>query len=227
MSGNIALIFHGIGRPGRTLEEGEAPYWITETAFLGILDHIAAATDRGRYVISFDDGNLSDHRIALPALVERGLDARFFVLAGRIGQQGSLGQTEIEDLADAGMTVGSHGLDHLPWPDLDDAALEAEVAGSRARLGALLGTGIDEAGIPFGRYDARVLRALRRAGYRCAWSSDGGRFCEDRFLRPRTSFRGDMNEADITRLLTGHLPVARRMRRAVGMMLRRGLVLRG
>ena len=221
MSCDIGFTFHGIGRPARALSEDEAGYWVDEAVFLKILDHVAASSERVRYVITFDDGNLSDHRIALPALAERGLHARFFVLTGRIGWPESLGESEIGDLAAAGMTIGSHGIDHLPWPEIDDATLEAEVAGSRAMLGSLLGTGIEEAGIPFGRYDARVLRALRAAGYRCAWSSDGGRFSDESFLRPRTSLRADMGAAEINNLLDGYLPVGRRFRRALGMTRRR------
>ena len=221
MNKNIGLTFHGIGRPARNLSEGEADYWVGETMFLQVLDYVAALQDKAHYAITFDDGNLSDHRIALPALTERGLTARFFVLTGRIGRQGSLGESEIGDLAAAGMAIGSHGVDHLPWPKLDNATLAAEVAGSRAVLSALLGRDVEEVGIPFGSYDARVLRALREAGYCCAWSSDSGRFSPACFLRPRTSLRADMGAAEVNNLLDGYLPVGRRFRRALGMTRRR------
>ena len=45
--------------------------------------------------ISFDDGNASDLEIGLPALLERGLTATFFVLAGRLGRPGSLDADEV------------------------------------------------------------------------------------------------------------------------------------
>ena len=51
-------------------ELGEAPYWISELMFETILDRVAAAP--ARYRLSFDDGNASDHDIALPRLLARG-----------------------------------------------------------------------------------------------------------------------------------------------------------
>ena len=45
--------------------------------------------------ISFDDGNASDVGIALPELERRGLKAVFFLLAGRLGQPGSLTEADV------------------------------------------------------------------------------------------------------------------------------------
>jgi peptidoglycan/xylan/chitin deacetylase (PgdA/CDA1 family) len=191
MARAVGLIFHGIGTPGRPLEPGEAPYWIPAARFEAILDRIAALADPGRIRLSFDDGNASDHDIALPALRARGLAAEVFVLSGRIGQPGSLSAAQIRALLAAGMTIGSHGVAHVDWRGLDAAGLAAELAGSRAALEAVCGRPVTRAAIPFGRYDARVLRALRRAGYACAFSSDGGPMDPGAFLRPRSSVRAD------------------------------------
>ncbi len=90
MTRAIGLNFHGVGTPARKMETGEAPYWLSKAQFIDTLDRIAAAPNPGAYVITFDDGNISDHEIALPALVDHGLQATFFVLTGRIGMAGSL-----------------------------------------------------------------------------------------------------------------------------------------
>ncbi len=225
MSWKIGLNFHGIGTPERSLEPGEAPYWIGAALFEDILDRIAASPDPARYVVTFDDGNLSDYTIALPALVSRGLPARFFVLTGRLESAGSLDAAHIRELLAAGMTIGSHGIAHVPWSDLDDTALEEELLRSRAVLEGICGRPVEEAGIPFGRYDARVLRALRRTGYAAAWSSDAGRMKETGFLRPRTSLRHDMTAAEIDAILAGQQPPLRRLRRMLGMAKRRSLPL--
>lgn len=215
----IGLIFHGIDAPGRPLEPGEAPYWIGVERFEALLDAIAA--DPGRYRITFDDGNLSDHAIALPRLLARGLRAEFFVLTGRVGQPGSLGEAEIADLLAAGMGIGSHGVAHRDWRKLDSAGLRHELEESKATLERLCGRPVTAAGIPFGGWNARVLRALRRAGYQSAWSSDGGRMRPDAFLRPRRSVRGDMDAAALRDLLDGRTGPVRALRRGLGMALRR------
>ena len=79
------ICFHGVGRPQRALEPGEADYWISTTLFLELLDAVMGRDD---VRVSFDDGNLSDIAIALPALIERDLRAEFFVLAGRLDLPG-------------------------------------------------------------------------------------------------------------------------------------------
>ncbi|MGJ5620529.1 polysaccharide deacetylase family protein [Sulfitobacter sp. MF3-043] len=220
----IGLNFHGIGKPKRVLEPGEAPYWVSLGKFEYMLDQVAAAPDPSRFVITFDDGNLSDHDIALPALTARGLQAHFFVLTSRIGQHGALDAGHIRALRDAGMTIGSHGIDHVAWPTLNDTALERELRDSRVRLEDICGQQVTEAGIPFGRYDARVLKALRAANYATAWSSDSGKFRTHAFLRPRTSLRGDMSESMTTLILSGQMSPLRRLRRALGMTQRRWMV---
>ena len=107
------ICFHGIGTPGREIEPGEARYWIAADAFLGMLDVLAACP---AVRISFDDGNASDVEVALEALRKRRLTASFFVLAGRLGSAGSLDAEALRELDRAGMTVGTHGMDHRPWP---------------------------------------------------------------------------------------------------------------
>lgn len=221
MTKPIGINFHGIGTPERPLEPGEAPYWLSVEQFERVLDRIAAGPDPNRFTITFDDSNLSDHDIALPALVTRGLRARFFVLTGRIGQAGSLDADHLRTLQDAGMTIGSHGIDHLAWPTLEDATLARELEVSRAQLEAICEHPVTEAGVPFGRYDARVLRALRVAGYTAAWSSDGGTWKKNAFLRPRTSLRGDMTDHEIQAVLSGRVAPLRRLRRSFGMARRR------
>lgn len=217
----VGIIFHGIGSPDRPLEPGEASYWLSQAAFLAVLDRMAAVSDPGRIRISFDDGNASDHDIALPALLARGLRADFFVLSGRIGQPGSLSATQIRALRDAGMGVGSHGVAHVKWPDLADADLSRELGGSKRAIEAILGQTVDMAGIPFGAWNGRVLRALQAAGYRAAYSSDRGPMDPAAFLRPRTSITAAMGPAAIDAALTGRLAPLARLRRGLAMARRR------
>ena len=217
----IGVLFHGVGTPQRALEPGEADYWIGVSRFEAILDRVVADPNRDRIHLSFDDGNLSDHDTALPRLISRGLRADFFVLSDRLSNPGSLDPDRIRAMVAAGMGVGSHGAAHRDWRSLDDAALAAELGGSRTALEAILGAPVETAGIPFGRYDRRVLRALRKAGYRAAYSSDRGRMDAAAFLRPRTSIRADTTDADVDRILNGTMSLRQSLRRAAGMALRR------
>ncbi len=64
--------------------------------------------------------------------------------------------------------VASHSRSHPHLPELDDAALADELAGSRAELEAMVGRPVRTHAFPYGEHDARVDAAARAAGYeRC------------------------------------------------------------
>jgi peptidoglycan/xylan/chitin deacetylase (PgdA/CDA1 family) len=179
------MTFHGIGDSGRELEPGEAAVWIDTDALLASLD---AIRDRQDVRITFDDGNRSDIDVALPALLERGLTATFFVLAGRFGEPEYLAEDDISRLQQSGMSIGSHGMDHVDWRTLDSAALQREIVDSRMILERITGRSITEASAPFGSYDRRVLSALRSiAGYRHIYTSDGGAASRGSWLQARNT----------------------------------------
>lgn len=213
----VSIICHGIGTPARELEPGEAPYWVSEDQFDALLDRIMAAPHQERICLTFDDGNASDFEIAFPKLEERGLKGSFFVLTDRLGQPGSLSEAQIKELLAAGHTVGSHGAAHLDWSGLSETALQAEILPSLQCLSTLIGREVDQVAIPFGRWSGRVMRALRQAGVKTAWTSDGGPARAGAFLRPRTSIRGDMTDADLDRLVACPFPIAARLRRQIAM----------
>jgi peptidoglycan/xylan/chitin deacetylase (PgdA/CDA1 family) len=179
----LILTFHGLGEPPAGIAEAERRVWVPVAWLEAILD----ALPRRGVELAFDDGNASDMRHALPALAERGRRARFFVLASRIGAEGYLSAHDVARLHAAGMDIGSHGLRHRDWRKLSDRELHDELVVSRRALGELVEDDVAEAACPFGSYDRRVLRALRAAGYRRVYNSDGGRGSARSWLAPRTT----------------------------------------
>lgn len=182
----MTICFHGIGTPTRSLEPGEERFWIDKARYRDLLDAIC---DHPRTVdITFDDGNASDADIGLPPLRDRYLKAQFFIITDRIDRPGSLASGQLLDLADAGMSFGTHGASHRPWPELaTQGLLDDELAASRGCLQDLLGQEIDHAAFPRGLYDRRVLTVLRRNGIRRAYSVDEGTSPRDSWLRTRYS----------------------------------------
>lgn len=213
--------FHGVGQPRRELEPGEAPFWLATDQFREVLDRIAEHPERQNLRITFDDSNDSDVEIALPELLVRDLTAQFFILTGRLGQRGSLGEADVAALRTHGMGVGSHGTMHSDLTALSPPQLADELAQSRVTLEAICGAPVHCFAIPFGRYNRAVLQAIRQAGFATAFSSDGGNASPNYFLQPRRSVRRDMHIAEIDRVLDGHMPPLRRLRRGVGMQLKR------
>jgi peptidoglycan/xylan/chitin deacetylase (PgdA/CDA1 family) len=209
----INLTFHGVGEREREAEPGEDGTWLTVDSFISVLDSVM---DRPEIQISFDDGNASDLVHGLPALLERGLRATFFVVAGRLGEPEFLDELGVRALADAGMTIGSHGMRHRPWRWLGDDALREELVGARKVLESVVRRPVTEAACPFGSYDRRVLASLRRSGYRRVYTSDRGTSDPDAWVQPRNSVvRGEG-----TALINGILSAERSAPRALVRQLR-------
>jgi hypothetical protein len=106
------------------------------------------------------------YRRAVPRLLElfAELNMRgvfFFVARDAAAQRGPL-----RAMAAAGHEVASHSLTHpVPFRPLSDARLEAEIAGSRARLADALGEEVAGFRAPAWDVDQRVLRRVAAAGY--------------------------------------------------------------
>src|SRR5262245_42343261 len=167
----IILNLHGVGERRRTLDPGEDGVWLDRAEFAAVLD-VAAGRDDVKF--TFDDGNVSDLDIAVPALLERSCKATFFVTAGHLGTPGYLEPRQLREVADAGMTIGTHGSRHRSWVGLDETGRREELVDARRRLEEITGRTIDEAACPYGAYDRKTLAALREAGYRTVYTTDGG-----------------------------------------------------
>ncbi|MFD9908518.1 polysaccharide deacetylase family protein [Streptomyces sp. NPDC059063] len=144
--------------------------------------------------LTFDDGyrDFVDH--ALPLLRRHDCTATLFVLPGRLDGVNSwdplgprkplLDADGIRHAAASGMEVASHSLTHVDLTRADDEALTREVHGSRTALAELTGAAVEGFCYPYGYVDARVLSAVRDAGYRYACAIDPGELAGD-FALPR------------------------------------------
>ena len=197
------VLFHGVGRPTRTMDDGEDRFWISRDEFLRLADDF---TTWDRLALSVDDGNVSDVEIVLPALRERGLTATFFIIADRIGRPGSLDGPAIRELVDAGMTIGCHGWTHTPWTRFHGTDLDREVVDARYAISDITGTPVTLAALPLGAYNRAVLRAARDAGYTALFTSDQHLAHVDSWRQPRfTVHAGTTPES-----LAGRVSAARR-----------------
>jgi peptidoglycan/xylan/chitin deacetylase (PgdA/CDA1 family) len=206
----INLTFHGLGEPARPLEPGEEQVWLDTDRFESALDAING--HRG-IRLTFDDGNASDVDHALGSLRRRGLKATFFIVAGRLGEPGFIDRAGIRALVAAGMEIGCHGMHHRPWRRLDERALDEELSDARQLLEEAAGHPISEAACPFGSYDRRVVRALRRHGYRRVYTSDEGTARPEAWLQPRNTLTPDNAAQPVERILARERSPSGRARR--------------
>ncbi len=212
---HVILNFHGIGTPGRVLEDGETAYWVEPEFFAETVALAERLSDRIETRFTFDDGNASDIEIAAPVLSRAGRQAVIFPLADRIGAAGSLSGDDLKRLVKMGHSIGSHGAGHVDWSELDAAGETAEWEAAREVIAEAAGQPVTEAAIPFGRYNKRVLEGLKLLGYERCYSSDGGAWTEGDWPIPRTSPRADMTITDIEGILLGRESFKSRFRRKV------------
>jgi peptidoglycan/xylan/chitin deacetylase (PgdA/CDA1 family) len=184
----VHVLFHGIGRPGPGVAAEDEPYFVSRDLMLAVLDELR---DDPLREVSFDDGYDSDVNVALPALRERGLSARFFPLAGQLGKPGRADADGLRELIRAGMIVGSHGMWHRPWRGMDARTCREELIVARQMLAEAVGTPVDAAACPFGAYDRGSLQALREQHYGTVFTSDRRRARRGAWLQPRYSVRRD------------------------------------
>ena len=211
----LVLSLHGVGDPHRWVDSEELPYWISVRSFTRLLDEVVELpkTSELRIIFTFDDGNASDALVALPELSKRGLQASFFVCAGRIGKEHYLDDSMIKDLLDGGMSIGTHGMHHRNWRILDAITLEEEIADARRKLEDVVQRPVTTVAIPFGSYDRRVLNRLMRDSWDCVYTSDRGKARSSAKIKPRETVDVTMPDENILRTLSAPPPWGMRIRR--------------
>lgn len=197
--------------------------WLASEGYAGItLRDAVRAACRGEafgrvVVLTFDDGYAGIARHAVPVLQGLGFRATVFVPSGYVGRVNTwdtalLGRRyrhldcgELRALARAGFEIGSHSATHPDLRRIDAARLADETAGSRSALESMTASDVTSFSYPFGRCDARVRDAVRRAGYAVACGDGSGRIGGriDAFLIPRSGVRAVDGVGALARKIAG------------------------
>lgn len=131
------------------------------------------SSPRRRLAVTFDDGERSVIEHGFPVLTGLGVPGTVFVVVSLVGVPGLLGWDDLETLAEVGWEVGSHTSTHARLADLDDAALDEEMRGSREAIEDMLGRPCRSIAYPYGDADPRVRAAAARAGFTAGCTTDG------------------------------------------------------
>ena len=182
--------------------EVAARYWMHESEFARQMDDLRAAgavtpsldsvvawLDRGgegcpfpakSVILTFDlDGDSRHLHRALPYLQRNGFQAVFFVPLMALDHPPGVSTAELQGIAAAGMTIGSHSEHHFDMRQEHPDSMVASLRRTRDRLGAITGQPILSVSAPGGRYNDRVIQGVRDAGFTSFFTSDP---C---YVRPR------------------------------------------
>jgi peptidoglycan/xylan/chitin deacetylase (PgdA/CDA1 family) len=176
----VYLMYHELELPGRPLCQNEPGYvryvvklqgfesqmqWLRTQSWSGMSVSEALSSSKRGVAITFDDGCETDLLSAAPTLKQANFNATFYVTVGFLGMPGYMSRSQVRQLSDLGFEIGSHSMTHAYVSDLSDGALQAEVANSKNELEQMTGRSIEHFSCPGGRWDKRVARFARQAGY--------------------------------------------------------------
>lgn len=136
---------------------------------------------RGETAVTFDDGFAGLYEHALPSLVRSGVPSTVFLVAETLSAHGrevdwappgsgTLTVDQVLEMAEAGVSFGSHSYSHHDLTGLSDEELGRDLLQSRTSLEDLLHRPVPFLAYPGGRHDARVRAAARDAGYTHAFT---------------------------------------------------------
>jgi peptidoglycan/xylan/chitin deacetylase (PgdA/CDA1 family) len=164
----MVLAYHEI------MPQSNYAYCVTSDSFA---QHLALLKQLGREGVcarvTFDDGEQSQQRNAVPSLRANGISATYFVNPALVGTEAKfLSWAQLRELQASGHSIQSHGHSHKFLNACTADELSQEVGESRKMLEDRLGTAVEELSIPGGRWDRRVIEACASAGYKRVFVSE-------------------------------------------------------
>lgn len=162
---------------------------------------------RGQAALTFDDGFAALLEHALPHLVRHRLPATVFLVASTRTADGhpvdwvddaptpapqTLDLEQVLEMQKEGISFGSHSYAHRDLTSLSEEECERDLRASRELLEDLLGRPVPCLAYPRGLHDRAVHRAVRKAGYKFAFSLSDDRFKVSDYALPRVGiYRGN------------------------------------
>jgi peptidoglycan/xylan/chitin deacetylase (PgdA/CDA1 family) len=119
-------------------------------------------------ILTFDDGYADFYSTALPILRSHDFRAVAYVVSAFIGWPGYMTAAQVQTADRAGIEIGSHTVHHANLTRQSSVNLLYELTASKQALEQLLGHPVLSFCYPSGRFNARVVAAVRVAGYQDA-----------------------------------------------------------
>jgi peptidoglycan/xylan/chitin deacetylase (PgdA/CDA1 family) len=161
-------------------------------------------------VLTFDDGYGDFYDNALPLLKQHGFNGTLFMTTGWAGLRDEhkrmLNWRELAEVAEAGIEVGGHTVEHPQLDQLPAERLHEELYASKALIEDKLSVAVPGLAYPFGYSNARVRQTAREAGYSYAYSvnnflTTGG---ADQFALPRLTAQRSTTLEQFRTMVNGH-----------------------
>jgi peptidoglycan/xylan/chitin deacetylase (PgdA/CDA1 family) len=146
-------------------------------------------------VITLDDGYKDLYTTAYPILLAHHFKAVAYIVAGFLGAPNNVNRDQVVEMSANGIEIASHTVSHVDLTKTPDGELQRQLNDARADLEALVGKPVLDFAYPAGRYDGRVIAAVKAAGYQTATTTEPGveHAAGDRFAWTRVRVSGGEN----------------------------------
>ena len=179
--GSCILTYHSLDASGSVISVSPAVFreqmdWLAASAVPVVpLDRILQTP--GGVAITFDDGFRNFFEHALPVLQRHGFPATVFVVSEYCGGYNEwpsqphhhgiprlelMSWAELEQISQAGVSIGCHTATHPYLSRISAAALEEELHRSRSAMEQKIGAAIDTFAYPYGDSTPQVRQAVGR-----------------------------------------------------------------
>jgi peptidoglycan/xylan/chitin deacetylase (PgdA/CDA1 family) len=111
--------------------------------------------------VSFDDGDESVYKYALPLLQKYGIHSTQYVLGGTADEPEYVSWAQIAEMQKAGHEIACHTMTHKNLVGLNDGQLEYQIKGCKDELTKRFGTITDFAS-PYGAKNARTVSYIKK-----------------------------------------------------------------
>lgn len=145
-----------------------------------------------KWLLTFDDGYISDYEIVFPILGEFGMSAIFFLVYDFVGKDGYLSWTQIDEMQRNGMIFGSHGVSHQYLTKIPKSDAFAEMKDSKKMIQDRLGVEIQSFSFPYGDLNDELVGIASDIGYLNLFSSNHGIINNHKQVLPRNSINSTM-----------------------------------
>lgn len=126
-------------------------------------------------VITFDDGYEETYTVAWPILKRFGFPATVFVTPAEVGLPGFATWEQITQMAQDGMSIGSHTMHHSYVPLVGNDRLEEELVDSKRVIEQRIGVPVRWLSYPVGGFTEQAQTLIKQAGYLAACTTNRAR----------------------------------------------------
>ena len=170
-------------------------------SYITIDDESTSSSKKFMYMITFDDGHVSDYKIVYPLLKSLDIRATFFINTNNIGKPGFLTWGMINEMRNNGNVFGSHGHNHVKMLDINQEECRYEFLKSKEIYELHTGDTMKIFSFPYGSYNKDLLQLAAECNYKNCFISKHGVIQTIGNVIPRNSINSSMDEIDIDKIL--------------------------